>query len=59
MRVIEDNINPEYLGAYAVPEAGYVELEKSIPYDYLSVMQYGKDAFVKTNSAVSFDDSKP
>ena len=39
---------------YQIPKTGaYVDLERTLPYDYNSIMHYGKSFFVKKNPDVS------
>ena len=52
--VDQNAVDPKKWDQYEIPESGnYVDLEKTIPYDYTSVMHYGKYSFVKKNSQVS------
>ena len=38
---------------YEIPEKGrYVELEKTVPYDYRSIMHYGKYAAIRRDARV-------
>ena len=54
--VIKSNIRPDKLGQYALPVAGFMRpLEKDIPYDYFSIMHYGKSLFEKKDADVSIN----
>ena len=52
--VYRNNVNPNMWDQYQIPESRRMKaLQRDIPYDYFSVMQYGKYAFAKKDAYVS------
>ena len=55
MVVKPQNVEDESWDQYEIPQSGsYVDLEMTIPYDYTSVMHYGKYSFVKMNNVSEY-----
>ena len=51
--VIEANVNPNKWSQYDIPTpAEHVDLDPTIPYDYNSIMHYGKYYFARRDSRV-------
>ena len=52
LEVVWENVAKTSWGQFEIPAADFVLLTKDIPYDYLSIMHYGRYTFVKEDSQV-------
>jgi len=53
--VFEDNVNPKQLDQFEIPMSKWlVDLDPTIPYDYNSIMHYGKYYFAKKDARGRF-----